>query len=58
MVGASAGLPRYEDAVQRFRIEDEVARLSGDQATGINAYVECERQTRLLTRNCGSRSCP
>ncbi|TGV33458.1 AMP-binding protein, partial [bacterium M00.F.Ca.ET.168.01.1.1] len=25
----------------RFRIEDEVARLHGDPATGINAYVEC-----------------
>ncbi|CAN7656998.1 acyl-CoA synthetase [Mesorhizobium sp. LjNodule214] len=41
MTKASAGLPRYEDAVQRFRIEDEVARLHGDLATGINAYVEC-----------------
>ncbi|TJV41650.1 MAG: AMP-binding protein [Mesorhizobium sp.] len=35
------GLPRYEDAVSRFRIEDEIARLDGDPATGINAYVEC-----------------
>ncbi|AEH87667.1 MULTISPECIES: acyl-CoA synthetase [Mesorhizobium] len=35
------GLPRYEDAVQHFRIEDEIARLDGDPATGINAYVEC-----------------
>lgn len=33
--------PRYEDAVQRFRIEDEIARLHGNPATGINAYVEC-----------------
>jgi len=36
-----ASAPRYEDAVQRFRFEDEVARLHGDLATGINAYVEC-----------------
>lgn len=54
MVGASAGLPRYEDAVQRFRIEDEVARLAGDPATGINAYVECcgryTGQNRLALR--------
>ncbi|GLQ79049.1 AMP-binding protein [Mesorhizobium huakuii] len=35
------GLPRYEDAVAGFRIEDEIARLDGDPATGINAYVEC-----------------
>ncbi|ESY65493.1 MULTISPECIES: acyl-CoA synthetase [Mesorhizobium] len=35
------GLPRYEDAVSRFRIEDEIARLDGDPATGTNAYVEC-----------------
>ncbi|ESY74163.1 AMP-binding protein [Mesorhizobium sp. LNHC221B00] len=35
------GLPRYDDAVSRFRIEDEIARLDGDPATGINAYVEC-----------------
>ncbi|PBB66365.1 AMP-binding protein [Mesorhizobium sp. WSM4312] len=35
------GLPRYEDAVAAFRIEDEIARLDGDPATGINAYVEC-----------------
>ncbi|MFD2054682.1 acyl-CoA synthetase [Mesorhizobium calcicola] len=41
MVGASAGLPRYVDAVARFRIEDEIARLHGDPATGFNAYVEC-----------------
>ncbi|RUW20152.1 MULTISPECIES: acyl-CoA synthetase [unclassified Mesorhizobium] len=33
--------PRYEDAVQRFRIEDEIAKLHGDPASGINAYVEC-----------------
>ncbi len=33
--------PRYEDAVQRFRIEDEIARLHGNPTTGINAYVEC-----------------
>ena len=32
---------RYEDAVQRFRIEDEIARLHGNPTTGINAYVEC-----------------
>lgn len=36
-----AGLPRYDDAVAQFRIEDEIARLHGDPATGINAYVEC-----------------
>ncbi|ESZ74268.1 MULTISPECIES: acyl-CoA synthetase [unclassified Mesorhizobium] len=34
-------MPRYEDAVQRFRIEDEIARLYGNPGTGINAYVEC-----------------
>lgn len=54
MVGASAGLPRYEDAVQRFRIDDEVARLAGDPATGINAYIECcgryTGQNRLALR--------
>lgn len=54
MVGASTGLPRYEDAVQRFRIEDEVARLDGDPATGINAYLECcgryTGQNRLALR--------
>lgn len=33
--------PRYEDAVQRFRIEDEIARLHGNPTTDINAYVEC-----------------
>ena len=49
-----AGLPRYEDAVARFRIEDEIARLHGDPATGINAYVECcgryTGQNRLALR--------
>ncbi|TGV79585.1 AMP-binding protein, partial [Mesorhizobium sp. M00.F.Ca.ET.149.01.1.1] len=34
-------LPRYEDAVAQFRIEDEISRLHGDPATSINAYVEC-----------------
>ena len=41
MTDTPAALPRYEDAVKRFRIEDEIARLHGDPATGINAYVEC-----------------
>jgi acetyl-CoA synthetase len=41
MTSKQAGLPRYEDAVAAFRIEDEIARLRGDPATGINAYVEC-----------------
>jgi acetyl-CoA synthetase len=40
MVGTLA-LPRYEDAVQRFRIEDEIARLHGNPTTGVNAYAEC-----------------
>ena len=40
MIGTPT-LPRYEDAVQRFRIEDEIARLHGNPTTGINAYVEC-----------------
>ena len=37
----AASLPRYDDAFARFRIENEIARLDGDPATGINAYVEC-----------------
>nr|WP_171026404.1 acyl-CoA synthetase [Mesorhizobium comanense] len=41
MTTTDAGLPRHDDAVARFRIEDEIARLQGDPATGINAYVEC-----------------
>ena len=41
MTEAASRLPRYEDAVRRFRIEDEIARLDGDPATAINAYVEC-----------------
>ena len=41
MTDTPAALPRYEDAVECFRIEDEVARLHGDPASGINAYVEC-----------------
>ncbi|MER8848632.1 MULTISPECIES: acyl-CoA synthetase [Mesorhizobium] len=41
MTKTQAGLPRYDDAVASFRIEDEIARLQGDPATGINAYVEC-----------------
>ncbi|MBN9217709.1 MAG: acyl-CoA synthetase [Mesorhizobium sp.] len=41
MTTTDAGLPRYDDAAARFRIEDEIARLEGDPATGINAYVEC-----------------
>ncbi|MEO5757280.1 MAG: AMP-binding protein, partial [Mesorhizobium sp.] len=36
----SARLPRYDDAVARFRLEDEIARLQGDLA-GLNACVEC-----------------
>ena len=51
---APARLPRYDDAVARFRIEDEAARLQGDPATGINAYVECcgrhTGQNRLTLR--------
>ena len=47
-------LPRYEDAIAAFRIEDEIARLDGDPATGINAYVECcgrhTGQNRLALR--------
>lgn len=47
-------MPRYEDAVQRFRIEDEIARLYGNPGTGINAYVECcgryTGQNRLALR--------
>ena len=54
MTRIEAGLPRYEDAVQRFRIEDEIARLRGDPATGVNAYVECcgrhTGQNRLALR--------
>ena len=41
MTDTQAALPPYEDAVVHFRIEDEIARLHGDPATGINAYVEC-----------------
>ncbi|QPC91963.1 acyl-CoA synthetase [Mesorhizobium sp. INR15] len=37
---ASAHPPRYDDAVARFRLEDEIARLQGDLA-GLNACVEC-----------------
>lgn len=51
---APARLPRYDNAVARFRIEDEAARLQGDPATGINAYVECcarhTGQNRLALR--------
>ncbi|MER8515812.1 acyl-CoA synthetase [Mesorhizobium sp. M1060] len=47
-------MPRYEDAVQRFRIEDEIAWLYGNPGTGINAYVECcgryTGQNRLALR--------
>ncbi len=41
MTATKTGLPRFDDAVAGFRIEDEIARLRGDPATGINAYVEC-----------------
>jgi len=41
MTEMPASVPRYEDAVRGFRIEDEIARLHGDPASGINAYVEC-----------------
>ena len=41
MTRTPAGLPRYDDAVAHFHVEDEIARLHGDPATGINAYVEC-----------------
>ncbi|WP_296736437.1 acyl-CoA synthetase [Mesorhizobium sp.] len=51
---AVAGLQRYDDVVAHFRIEDEVARLHGDPATGVNAYVECcgryAGQNRLALR--------
>ncbi|MBZ9995865.1 acyl-CoA synthetase [Mesorhizobium sp. BH1-1-4] len=54
MTTTQGGLPRYEDAVSGFRIEDEIARLDGDPATGINAYVECcgrhAGQNRLALR--------
>ncbi|OBQ71041.1 acyl-CoA synthetase [Mesorhizobium erdmanii] len=54
MTRTDAGLPRYEDAVATFRIEDEIARLDGDPATGINAYAECcgrhTGQNRLALR--------
>ncbi|TGR28956.1 MULTISPECIES: acyl-CoA synthetase [unclassified Mesorhizobium] len=54
MTTTQAGLPRYDDAVAGFRIEDEIARLQGDPATGINAYVECcgrhTGQNRLALR--------
>ncbi|TGQ64116.1 AMP-binding protein [Mesorhizobium sp. M00.F.Ca.ET.186.01.1.1] len=44
----------YADAVAGFRIEDEIARLAGDPASGINAYVECcgryTGQNRLALR--------
>ncbi|MBZ9797624.1 acyl-CoA synthetase [Mesorhizobium sp. ES1-4] len=54
MTRIETGLPRYDDAVAGFRIEDEVARLQGDPATGINAYVECcgrhTGQNRLALR--------
>ncbi|MES0134408.1 acyl-CoA synthetase [Mesorhizobium sp. M0016] len=47
-------MPRYEDAAQRFRIEDEIAWLYGNPGTGINAYVECcgryTGQNRLALR--------
>jgi len=49
-----AHLPRYDDAVQHFRIEDEIARLQGNPATGINACIECcdrhTGQNRLALR--------
>lgn len=32
---------RYEDAVERFRIENAIAGLQGDLAHGVNACVEC-----------------
>jgi acetyl-CoA synthetase len=54
MTKTTPALPRYVDAVARFRIEDEVAKLHGDPATGINAYVECcgrhTGQNRLALR--------
>jgi len=50
----AAALPRYEDAVAQFRIEDEIAKLQGDPATGINACIECcdrhTGQNRLALR--------
>ncbi|BCG95694.1 acyl-CoA synthetase [Mesorhizobium sp. 131-2-1] len=54
MTRTPAGLPRYDDAVAHFHIEDEIAKLHGDPATGINAYVECcgryTGQNRLALR--------
>ncbi|CAN7437460.1 acyl-CoA synthetase [Mesorhizobium sp. LjRoot246] len=54
MTNTPAPLPRYIDAVAHFRIENEIAKLHGDPATGINACVECcdrhAGQNRLALR--------
>lgn len=34
MTRIETGLPRYEDAVQRFRIEDEIATLDASFSLG------------------------
>ncbi|MET2825681.1 acyl-CoA synthetase [Mesorhizobium shangrilense] len=54
MTTTPAHPPRYEEALARFRIEDEIARLQGDPATGLNASIECcdrhTGQNRLALR--------
>ncbi|MBZ9775389.1 acyl-CoA synthetase [Mesorhizobium sp. CO1-1-8] len=54
MTNTPAPLPRHTDAVARFRLSDEIARLQGDPATGINACIECcdrhTGQNRLALR--------
>lgn len=37
----SAQLAHYDEAVAQFRMENAVAQLQGDPATGINACIEC-----------------
>jgi acetyl-CoA synthetase len=54
MTNTPAPLPRYIDAVAHFRLSDEIARLQGDPASGINACIECcdrhAGQNRLALR--------
>ncbi|RUX88675.1 AMP-binding protein, partial [Mesorhizobium sp. M7D.F.Ca.US.004.01.2.1] len=54
MTKTPAPPPRYTDAIAHFRIEDEIAKLQGDPATGINACIECcdrhTGQNRLALR--------
>jgi acetyl-CoA synthetase len=38
---ARGPLPRYDEAVARFRIESDIAQLQGDLTSGLNACVEC-----------------